>query len=241
MGRFFRTFLVSFVATVLVLTLFGVVPDAVYDVPHKIYIEILNRFSTEEAVIASALPDARTLSTTTANTGSVVVSNSQGGAGVDWPSRITETEATLPTVLSIPTVDIRVPIVNPMKTDVETLDDALTTGVVHYPGSGLPGERSNVLLFGHSSHLPVVNNPAYKALNGLEYVKLGDDVYVETKTTAYHYRISAIRLTTAEEELVSFGSSRRMITISTCNTFGTKSERFVAEAILVGSIPKTGI
>lgn len=222
--------------------LFGAVPDAAYDIPHRFYVEFLNRFNFDESAIVAALPPGRILSTTT-SVAVVTATNSDYGndTGVDWPYVSPEIDNAMPVTLSIPGVDIRVPIVNPEKTDIKTLDAALTNGVVHYPGSGLPGEKSNVLFFGHSSNLPVVNNPAYKALNGLEYVKLGDDVFVETKNIIYHYRISAIRLTTAEEELISFRSDRRMITISTCNTFGLKSERFVAEAILVGSKPKTGV
>ncbi len=241
-GRFLRTFVISFVLTVAILMLFGAVPDAAYDIPHRFYVEFLNRFSFDESAIVAALPQGRTLSTTTSVSGIAANSVDYGNdTGVDWPDVILEIDSTLPVSLSIPEVGIRVPIVNPEKTDIKTLDTALINGVVHYPGSGLPGEKSNVLFFGHSSNLPVVNNPAYKALNGLEYVKLGDDVFVETKNIIYHYRISAIRLTTAEEELISFRSDRRMITISTCNTFGLKSERFVAEAILVGSNPKTDV
>ncbi len=245
--RFLRTFVISFVVTFVVLFGLNKVPQGLYETPHKIYVWVAAALSFDEVAFVAALPPSsdsvsednlsqgpgRTLSTSTSQ------SVSSEDRGVDWPYIEKQTNPAAPVRLSLPAVSINVPVITPKKTDVDSLDEALTKGVVLYPESGTPGGRNNLLFFGHSSHLPVVNNPAYKALNNLEYARLGDDIFIYTNNTRFHYRISAVRLTTAEEELISFDTSRRMITLSTCNTFGKKAERFVVEAIFVGSTPVT--
>lgn len=247
--RFFRTFLVSFLFTFGALFGLNMVPQGVYELPHRAYVWTMTLFSFDEAALVAVLPPPSVtvdegvfrapVSATTSNP--VRSGIAVADRGIDWSPTPVQHNASLPTRLSVPVAAIEVPIVTPTGTDVDTLDEALTKGVVLYPDSGLPGERNNMLFFGHSSHLPVVNNPAYKAFNNLEYVRLGDDIYLDSKDTRFRYRVSAVRLTTADEELISFNTSRRMITLSTCNTFGKKAERFVVEAIFVGAAPLTSV
>lgn len=243
--RFVRTFSISFLLTFGALFGLNMVPQGVYELPHRAYVWTMTLFSFDEAALVAVLPPPSTTTddsvfrTPAVATSSVSVRPGVAVAdrGVDWLPVPIQNNASLPVRLSVPIAAIEVPIVTPVGTDVDTLDEALTRGVVLYPDSGLPGGRNNMLFFGHSSHLPVVNNPAYKAFNNLEYVRLGDDIYLDSADTRFRYRVSAVRLTTADEELISFNTSRRMITLSTCNTFGKKAERFVVEAIFVGAAP----
>ena len=77
-------------------------------------------------------------------------------------------EGELPVRIEIPSIGVRANVSNPNTTGVAALDAELTKGAVRYPGSGVPGEEGNVLIFGHSSYLPVVQNQAYKAFNGIQ-------------------------------------------------------------------------
>jgi LPXTG-site transpeptidase (sortase) family protein len=140
-----------------------------------------------------------------------------------------------PVRIVIPRVKIDSVIESPSSTNTQVLDEALTRGVVHYPGSGLLNEEANVFLFGHSSFLPVVINKNYQVFNGLRLLRAGDEIFVQSDTREYVYRVSSVTLSDAEEVRVDFEEGVRRLTLSTCNSFGAKDERYVVEAEFVGS------
>lgn len=141
-----------------------------------------------------------------------------------------------PIRVRIPSIGTDYQIVVPADTSIATLDAALVEGVVHYPGSGLLGENANILLFGHSSNLKYVRNPAFKALTGIQNLRTGDTVIISGDLYEYHYRIESLRLADKDEELVKFESGTPLLTISTCDTFGKKDDRYVLRAKLVEKI-----
>lgn len=139
----------------------------------------------------------------------------------------------------IDSVGIDARVVNPASRDNQILDEALREGVVHYPGSGALTDNSNMFLFGHSSYLPQVQNKAYQVFNNLQKVKIGDIVQVESEGRVYEYSVTSVALAEADEALVELSESKKRLTLSTCNSFGAKTERFVVEADFVGSSPRT--
>lgn len=126
-------------------------------------------------------------------------------------------------------------IVNPTSTDIPTLDAALRDGVVRYPGSALVGESANMFLFGHSSYLPVVYNSNYKAFNNIQKLAIGDEIRIQSRSTESRYKVTSVKLVEADKALVEFSPGIKKLTLSTCNSFGAKGERFVVEAEFVGS------
>src|SRR3989344_627285 len=93
-------------------------------------------------------------------------------------------------------------IANPNSTDVETLDIALLGGTVRYPTSARLGEEGTVLIFGHSSYLPIVRNQNYKAFNGIQKLTAGETVSVYSATAEYRYTVTGVRLANATEDVV---------------------------------------
>jgi LPXTG-site transpeptidase (sortase) family protein len=139
---------------------------------------------------------------------------------------------TRPDRITIDKVGIDSVIEQPVFRDVTTLDHALSSGAVHYPGSGTI-EQGNIFLFGHSTGFSVVNNQAYKTFNGLNKLEEGDLITLEADGQDYEYRVENVYLADDSNVLVEFDSSQRRLTISTCNTFGQKQERWVVEAEFV--------
>jgi len=146
-----------------------------------------------------------------------------------------------PVRVVIESVGIDFEIVNPQSRDVTVLDRALMEGVVHYPGSGSLEENTNLFLFGHSSHLPEVRNPAFQAFNNLEKASVGDIIRMQSEDAEYHYEVTTILLTEANEALVSLSEGEKRLTLSTCNSFGAQTERFVVEADFIGKYPLVNI
>lgn len=141
----------------------------------------------------------------------------------------------LPTKIEILKINLSTTIVNPVTTDVATLDKELLKGAVRYPTSASLGETGNVVLFGHSSYLPVVRNQAYKTFNGIQKLVEGDVVTVYSSATAYTYRVRSVTKESANDATIPLSVSGKVLTLATCNSFGAKEDRFIVVADLVES------
>lgn len=124
---------------------------------------------------------------------------------------------------------------NPIKSDTATLNESLLKGAVRYPGSGTLGV-GNMFLFGHSTGIRVVNNQAYKAFNRLNQMDLGDTIKVQSENVEYLYEVVSVSLVDSDEKLVDFSKNKNMLTLSTCDVFGEKQERYVIEARFIKSL-----
>jgi Sortase (surface protein transpeptidase) len=141
----------------------------------------------------------------------------------------------LPTKIDIPSINLSVSVSNPNSTKVEILDNALLKGAVRYPSSSKLGEAGNVIIFGHSSYLPIVNNPAFKAFDGIQNLKEGDHITVTGSGHTYVYAVETVVKADAEADAIPLNVAGSKLTLATCNSFGTKSDRFVVTANLVES------
>jgi len=142
-----------------------------------------------------------------------------------------------PGKIEIPTLRLSATIANPTATDVTTLDAWLLKGAVRYPTSARLGEDGNVVLFGHSSYLPVVKNSAYKTFNDIQKLSAGDTIIVYSASTAYTYAVRSVAKEKAGDGAILLQVSGKVLTLATCNTFATKSDRFVVTADFVESHP----
>lgn len=124
---------------------------------------------------------------------------------------------------------------NPATTSVDILDNALLRGAVHYPTSALLGTDGTVLLFGHSSYLPVVYNQHYKTFDGIQNLKAGETVSVYSGTTEYRYTVTDVHLANAEQDVIQLPQSGRHLVLVTCDSFSTKSSRYVVSADFAGA------
>lgn len=143
----------------------------------------------------------------------------------------------LPLTLTAPEVGINTQVYNPDSTSTDILDSYLSKGAVRYPGSGLPGGSGNVFIFGHSTGFKIVHNQAYKTFVGLDKLKAGDPIYLFSNDNEYIYKVLDVKMESADQVLVVFNTKENMLTISTCDTFAAKEDRYVAEAQFVSKQP----
>lgn len=143
-----------------------------------------------------------------------------------------------PVEIIIPTIGLKASVANPTTTDITVLDQSLLTGAVRYPTSARLGETGNVVIFGHSSYLPIVGNQAYKAFNGIQKLVAGDIVTVYSSGTAYTYRVRGVAKESAASDAgINLAVTGRVLTLATCDSFGAKSDRFIVTADFVESHP----
>ena len=140
----------------------------------------------------------------------------------------------LPIRISIEKIGVNSIVQNPSTTNIDSLDDLLLHGVVRYPGSGLPGV-GNMFFFGHSTGLKIVNNQAFKEFNGLKNLAAGDTILVYSDKHVYTYVVNNVKMAKSSDITVDFSVKRNMLTLSTCNTFAAKEDRYVVEADFVKS------
>ncbi len=158
--------------------------------------------------------------------------SSQPAAVADMPAlEVPE----LPTKITIPAIGLSAAISNPTTTNVGTLDADLLKGAVRYPTSAELGEQGNVVLFGHSSYLLIPGDDAYKTFDGIQKLKAGDTITVSSLTQEYTYRVRSVSKENTSDGVIPLSVSGRVLTLSTCNSFATKSDRFVVVADFVES------
>ncbi len=138
--------------------------------------------------------------------------------------------ATLPDRITIPKIGLDTIVGHAPSQDIATLNRYVAAGAVYYPGSGTI-EQGNMFVFGHSSdYYRSVQNPADKVFNNLTKLSAGDEITVTGDGQKYVYVVTSVRAAKEDTELVTFDTSKRRITLSTCNTFGQKQDRTVVEA-----------
>ncbi len=139
-----------------------------------------------------------------------------------------------PIKIEAATIGLSFSIENPTTDNYQALDSALVRGAVHYPGSGFPG-AGNMFIFGHSTGFKVVNNKAYQVFNNIHNLQQGDEIKIYSKDKVYSYRVSSVKLEKDSNAYVNFSTNINKLTLSTCNSFGAKEDRYVVEADYVSS------
>src|SRR3989344_5487534 len=143
----------------------------------------------------------------------------------------------LPERIVIPEVNIDLPVQNPVTRDIPTLDEYLKDGPVRYVDSARLGEKGDVLLFAHPSHLPVVKNQMYKAFNRVPELSPGDTITVQGEGRSYVYSVKSVRKANAEDAIIDLSPTLgKKLTLVTCDTLTSKSSRFILEADFVAVI-----
>jgi sortase A len=122
--------------------------------------------------------------------------------------------------LVIPALDQTLPIIE------GTGNDELKQGVGHYAQSVLPGEADNCVLSAHrDTHF-----------SGLEALKIGDRLMVQTSAGTFTYEISNVRIVDKDDRTVIVPTDHAVLTLSTCYPFnyvGSAPDRYIISADVV--------
>jgi LPXTG-site transpeptidase (sortase) family protein len=130
----------------------------------------------------------------------------------------------------IPKINVEIPVdYNQNSTDEAVIEDALESGVVHYPTTSLPGQNGNTAFFGHSSN-NIFNKGKYKfAFVLLHTLVPGDTFYLTYSGKVYVYKV--ITKTVVEpsqvEVLNPVEGQTATATLITCDPPGTSLHRLV--------------
>jgi LPXTG-site transpeptidase (sortase) family protein len=148
-------------------------------------------------------------------------------------------QGVLPVEIKIPSVGIDLPVQNPSTTDVDALDALLNKGPARYVDSAELGVNGNVLIFAHSSHLPIVTNNMFRAFNQIPNVNPGASIELDgADGKAYLYSVdSVVKADTNDGTTIQLDASQgQKLTLVTCDTLTGTSARFILTAHFVGVV-----
>lgn len=143
------------------------------------------------------------------------------------------------TRIIIPRINKNVPVVT-VQTDAivkrdwgrleHEIQDALQDGIVHYPGTAVPGEIGNVVLTGHSSYFPWDPGRFKDVFALLHDIQLGDKVYLYHNQERYAYEVYETKVVLPNQVDVLTQEGDNRLTLITCTPVGTNLKRLVVFA-----------
>jgi sortase A len=114
--------------------------------------------------------------------------------------------------------------------DENSFQVSLRSGVVHYPATALPGNRGNVVVFGHSSG-QVWAPGEYKFIFAhLDELESNDKIFLEYEGTRYIYRVTGKQVVKPEDVSVLEQTGDYRLTLITCTPVGTNNNRLIVSA-----------
>lgn len=139
----------------------------------------------------------------------------------------------------IPRIDQNIPIVrvssaNLINRDWDALEnemqDALRNGVVHYPGTALPGQTGNIAITGHSSYFPWDSGRFKDVFALLHQVVNGDRIVIYYEQDKYVYEVDEIDIVLPENLDILRQTPDDRLTLITCTPVGTNLKRLIVIA-----------
>ena len=133
--------------------------------------------------------------------------------------------------LEIPKIEVSAPLI--FVEDIDKVYKTLDRGVVHYPGSVLPGENGQTIILGHSAppNWPDINyDNVFSRLNELEK---GDEIFVYFEHQRFNYSVTNKFFLERGEEVPEYlTNSDNMLVLISCWPPGKDIRRIALEAKL---------
>ena len=113
-----------------------------------------------------------------------------------------------------------------LSVDLDSND--LSAGLIHLPGSGLPGEKGNVFISGHSALSPLFSLKK-AAFAKLQDLKKGDQIILEAEGTKFVYEVEMLKVVDPKDLSVINPPDKmgRYISLMTCVPPGLNFKRLV--------------
>lgn len=113
------------------------------------------------------------------------------------------------------------------------IQKALQNGVIHYPGTALPGDNGNVVITGHSSYYAWDAGRFKDVFSLLHDTRIKDRVVIFFNQRKFIYEIIEKKVVFPKDVDVLLPSKSEQLTLITCTPIGTNLKRLVVTAKLV--------
>ena len=112
----------------------------------------------------------------------------------------------------------------------QEMQSALRSGVVHYPGTSLPGQTGNVVITGHSSYFPWDPGRFKDVFALLHDVDPGDQIIIYYNQEKFVYEITEKEVILPDDISVLKQTPQDQLTLITCTPIGTNLKRLIVTA-----------
>lgn len=144
----------------------------------------------------------------------------------------------------IPKINVEIPAVYDLSSNAEwVIMSGLHRGIVHYPGTELPGQKGNVAMFGHSSS-NILSTGKYKfAFVLLHKLQKDDTFYLTYNSKVYAYKVIYKKVVEPTEVSVlnDVAGETATATLITCDPPGTSLRRLVVVGRQISPNPETNV
>jgi len=111
------------------------------------------------------------------------------------------------------------------------IQSSLRDGVVHYPGTAIPGQFGNVFITGHSSYYPWDSGQYKDVFATLSKLEVGDRYYVYYKQSKFTYEvITKKEVKPNNVDVLTQPHDEKISTLMTCMPVGTTLRRLIITA-----------
>ena len=118
---------------------------------------------------------------------------------------------------------------------VSTIDVDLSQHMVNFPGTAVPPNKGNPVIFGHSTLPQLFDAKNYHTiLANAHTLVVGDEIIVTVNDTEYHYKIEDVSIVDPEnlDPYMTQDADDSYLTIITCTPPGTTWKRLIIKARL---------
>lgn len=143
--------------------------------------------------------------------------------------------ASQPNTLAIRELGIVAPVIYINEKTEDAYQKALRDGVVHYPGTALPGEPGNVYIFGHSSDYVWAPGDYKTIFAKLPEMKVGDQIEItDAEGKLFIYEVTETKIVWPRDLSVldQFNDEKHILTLQTSYPLGTALQRYIVVAEL---------
>lgn len=146
-----------------------------------------------------------------------------------------EEEKGQPNQISIPSLGISAPIVESKESNEQSFQEALKSGVVHYPGTAEAGQPGNPYLFAHSSDFAFKGGDYKTVFALLPSISKGADIVVSNEDgQIFHYEVIESFVANKDDVhlLDQNTNGEKRLTLQTSYPIGTALKRWIVIAKL---------
>lgn len=149
-----------------------------------------------------------------------------------------EKEEPLPgNTLKIPRLNLVVPVTSPASSKEKDIQEALKSGVAHYPGTARAGQTGNMYLVGHSSDYPWARGDYKRVFANLPKLTPGDKIEITDEAgELFAYTVIETKVVSPRDlSVLNQPGDKKLLTLQTSYPLGTALKRFVVVSELVES------
>lgn len=140
-----------------------------------------------------------------------------------------ENKTTISNHLSIPSLAIEAPLLDPIAANEESYQQALQDGVVHFPGTPYPGSLGNSYYFGHSSDFFWAPGDFKTIFATLPDIQIGSQIQIAHHSPLCFYRVIDTRIIESDDfSALKQPPAQSLLTLQTSYPVGTAKQRFIA-------------